>query len=125
MKKNDFGKKNFTRALTKLDQFLSEPTTTEKEQAGIIQAFEFCFETAWKALQKRALHEKLSVASPRKAFEYALQAGLILPTEESQWAQMLEDRNLTTHTYEETLAKLIADRVPAYRNLMHSLLKKL
>ncbi len=125
MKKNDFGKENFARAKKKIEQFLAEPIRSEREQAGIIQAFEFCFETTWKTLQKRAHAEKLAIASPKKAFEFALQAGFINPSEEGLWVQMLEDRNLTTHTYEETLAKAIADRVPMYFKLMSDLIGKI
>ena len=59
---------------------------------------------ARESAKKRAGLEGLAVASPKKAFEYALQSNLILPSEEALWLKMIEHRNLTTHTYQADLA---------------------
>jgi nucleotidyltransferase substrate binding protein (TIGR01987 family) len=124
MKKSDLGNRNFSRALKKLEEFLAEPAKTEREQAGIIQAFEFCFELGWKSLQKKAQSEGLAIGSPRRALEYALQSGAISTKDEPQWVQMLEDRNLTVHAYDEEVAKAILRRIPGYAKLFQSLQKK-
>ncbi len=102
---------NFGLALTSLEQFLAEPVRTNRDKAGIIQAFEFTYELAWKTLQRMAQEDGLQVGTPRQAFASALQAGLIPPEEEAVWIGMMKDRNLTSHTYHESLADEIVQRV--------------
>ena len=102
---------NFNLALASLEEFLAEPIRTNRDRAGIIQAFEFTYELAWKTFQKLAQDEGLHAASPRQAFASALQIGLVPPEEESVWIAMMQDRNLTSHTYHESLATEIVQRV--------------
>jgi nucleotidyltransferase substrate binding protein (TIGR01987 family) len=102
---------NLRLAVASLEEFLAEPIRTNRDKAGIIQAFEFTYELAWKTFQKIAQDEGLSVATPRQAFSSALQAGLILPEDEAVWIGMMQDRNLTSHTYHESLATAIVDRI--------------
>lgn len=103
--------RNLKLALTSLEEFLAEPIRTNRDRAGIIQAFEFTYELAWKTFQKLAQEEGLHVATPRQAFSCALQAGFILPEDEATWIAMMQDRNLTSHTYHESLATEIVARV--------------
>ena len=103
--------RNLTLAVHSLDQFLTEPVRTNRDKAGIIQAFEFTYELAWKTFQRLAQAERLQVATPRQAFASALQMGFIPPEEEAVWLGMMQDRNLTSHTYNESLATDIVQRV--------------
>lgn len=103
--------RNYDRALAKLQQFTSEPADTEREVAGIIQAFEFTFEQLWKSIQKLAASEGVRVASPKAALEFALAKGLVRDADEPAWVEMLRDRNLTSHTYNQELAHQIAERI--------------
>jgi nucleotidyltransferase substrate binding protein (TIGR01987 family) len=96
--------RNFSLALASLEEFVAEPVCTNRDKAGIIQAFEFTYELAWKTFQRLAQNEGLQVALPRQAFSSALQAGFIPPEEEPLWIAMMQDRNLTSHTYHESLA---------------------
>jgi nucleotidyltransferase substrate binding protein (TIGR01987 family) len=89
---------NLRLAVASLEEFLAEPIRTNRDKAGIIQAFEFTYELAWKTFQKIAQDE-------------GLQAGLILPEDEAVWIGMMQDRNLTSHTYHESLATAIVDRI--------------
>lgn len=102
---------NFRLAFASLEQFLAEPIRSNRDKAGVIQAFEFTYELAWKTLQKIAQEEGLQVATPRQAFSSALQAGYIPPEEEARWIGMIQDRNLTSHTYHESLATEIVERI--------------
>jgi nucleotidyltransferase substrate binding protein (TIGR01987 family) len=103
--------RNFSLALASLEEFVAEPDRTNRDKAGIFQAFEFTYELAWKTFQRLAQNEGLQVASPRQAFSSALQAGFIPPEEEPLWIAMMQDRNLTSHTYHESLATEIVQRI--------------
>ncbi len=102
---------NFGLALASLEQFLAEPIRTNRDKAGIIQAFEFTYELSWKTFQKIVQEEGLHVATPRQAFASALQVGFIPPAEEAVWIDMMKDRSLTSHTYHERLAEEIVQRI--------------
>ncbi|MGE3974541.1 MAG: HI0074 family nucleotidyltransferase substrate-binding subunit [Bdellovibrionales bacterium] len=118
--------KNFEIALTKLDSFIKNFNQSEVERAGIIQAFEFTFEQSWKALQKQAGSEGVNFASPKKAFQWALESGLIEASDEQIWLSMLDERNLTSHTYREAIAiKVLTNIQNHYLKVFHKLLQKL
>ena len=73
-----------------------------------IQRFEFTFETVWKTLKLYLEHEGHECSGPRPALKKAFAAGLIPSEAEADvWMAMLEDRNLTTHAYDESLATRI------------------
>ncbi|XKF16213.1 nucleotidyltransferase substrate binding protein [Halomonas sp. BLK-85] len=90
------------------------------ERAGIIQFFEMAFELSWKLLKDYQLAEGFQVNSPRSAIKQAFQSGLI--EDGHAWIQALEDRNLTTHTYNETTAQLVEEKI---RTAYYPLLSKL
>ena len=83
---------NLTLALHSLEQFLAEPVRTNRDKAGIIQAFEFTYELAWKTFQRIAQTEGLQVATPRQAFASAMQMGFIPPEDEVR----VEDSGIRT-----------------------------
>jgi nucleotidyltransferase substrate binding protein (TIGR01987 family) len=104
---------NFARALAKLEKFLSTPIVDERDKAGIIQAFEYTFELGWKSVQKLAREHSKTIGSPKQAFQAAFELGWIAEDSHSKWIKMVDDRNLTTHTYRETLADEILARIAA------------
>lgn len=96
---------------------------TEAEEGGIVHFHEICFELSWK-LMKSYLEEigGYIVSSPREAIKIAFQSGLI--SNGADWMQALEDRNLTTHTYnEETAADVIASIRAVYSPLFREFLE--
>lgn len=107
--KSDHKTENFCLALSSLEKALSEKPTREVEIAGIIQMFEYTYETAWKML-KAILEEQGTVTDyPKQALVEAYSAKLI--DDEKAWLKMIEDRNLTSHTYKKPLAKEIFKRI--------------
>ena len=102
---------NYGAALKKLEEFSELPVKNDRDRAGIIQAFEFTFEVSWKTVQKAVEKQGLPAGSPKLAFKAAFQVGWIKESEQDIWLQMLEDRNLTTHTYKEDLALEIFSRI--------------
>ncbi|MEY3051610.1 MAG: hypothetical protein RLY31_1395 [Bacteroidota bacterium] len=94
---------NFNKAMNYLGGGLKIEQPDLVQKAGIIQLFEMSFELAWK-LVKDFLEEQgfQDVKSPRSALKKAFEIGLIAHGHE--WMQLLEDRNLTAHTYDEEKA---------------------
>lgn len=105
---------NCQKALTKLKEFLdiAKENDVDYMHAAVIQAFEYNFELFWKIYQKLANQEGEKIGSPKQAFSYAFQSGLI--KEENVWLNILNDRNLTTHTYHQEIADQIFTRIAKY-----------
>jgi len=101
---------NLKRAYAKLSTFVLTAKPSELERTGIIKAFEYTFELFWKTFKAKAEIEGLTtVASPKAALTYAMQAGLI--SNEDAWLDMLEKRNLGVHTYNEEQANEIYNSI--------------
>ena len=96
---------NFQRSFTLLQRAVAREKLTELERGGLIQFFEVTFELAWKCLGDHLESEGFTPASPKQILRQAFQSGLIEDGE--MWLQALEDRNLTTHTYNEQKSKAI------------------
>jgi nucleotidyltransferase substrate binding protein (TIGR01987 family) len=94
---------NFSKVMRHLDKALLIENPDFLQKAGIIQLFEISFELAWKLL-KDYLEEQgfQDVKSPRAALKKAFEIDLIQNGHE--WIELLENRNLTSHTYDETKA---------------------
>ncbi len=92
---------------------LPEPTRIERDAA--IQRFEYSFEATWKAGQRYLqVIEGTAVGSPKAAIRASREAGLLDATTTEQALGMADDRNLTAHTYNESIAVAIAARLPRH-----------
>jgi nucleotidyltransferase substrate binding protein (TIGR01987 family) len=78
-------------------------------RAAAIQAFEICFELAWKYLQARLSESGLVANSPRATFRESGKVGLLDNVE--AWLEFTEQRNLTVHTYQKQLADQIYNNI--------------
>ncbi len=73
-----------------------------------IQRFEFTFEVVWKTLKLYLERQGHECGGPRPTLKKAFAENLISSPEEADvWFQMLEDRNLTSHAYDEAIAHRI------------------
>lgn len=105
--------KRFSEAL---DEDLSNPLAID----GSIQRFEFSFELAWKLLKKVLMDlEGIEALSPKKTLQFAFKLGWI--ESESAWLLMLNDRNLTSHTYREECAQEIYSHLAGHLKSMQAL----
>lgn len=88
---------------------------------GVIQRFEFVFELSWKALKIYINSEGIAEAkSPKSTIREAFKMSII--KDGNIWVDMAEDRNLTSHTYEENMANNIYEKiVNKYFNELNSL----
>ncbi len=97
---------NYQKALSQLERFVQNDELNEMEEQGLIKAFEYTFELAWKTLQD-FLKEKgyVGIVGPRPVIEQSFQDGYI--SDGTGWLRMLTARNLSSHTYDEETAKEI------------------
>ncbi|WP_315107807.1 nucleotidyltransferase substrate binding protein [Clostridium intestinale] len=78
---------------------------------SLIQRFEFTYELTHKTLKEfmKYLGVTLENSFPRTIFKKAFVNNLI--SDDKVWINLLEDRNLTSHIYNENMADEIADRI--------------
>lgn len=101
---------NFQAALDQLEGFFEPPALNEREQQGLIKAFEYCFELGWSTLRDLLLAEgNTDLLGSRDTLRLAFSRGLIEDGE--AWMRMIQDRNLTSHTYNRVTAEQIAAQV--------------
>jgi len=80
-----------------LKEGLKHKTLTPLEEAGIIQSFEFTFELSWKTLKDFLESRGIVALFPRDVLKEAFAVRLI--QDNDTWAEMLDKRNLLSHTY--------------------------
>ena len=93
---------NFQKAMGQLTEFIEKEELNKFELQGLIQAFEYTFELAWKTMKDYLEEEGLSVRSPRETIKTAFQTRLII--DGHTWIEALDMRNLMAHTYDEQKA---------------------
>lgn len=97
---------NYRRALNQLSlavQLMDQRPLTDLEKQGIIQGFEFTHELAWKVLKDYLEYEGIQgLIGSRSVVREAFKQGLI--TDGEAWMDMIDKRNLSSHTYNLDLA---------------------
>jgi nucleotidyltransferase substrate binding protein (TIGR01987 family) len=108
------------RALLTLDELAIEPPGKIVRDAAI-QRFEYSFEATWKAAQA-VLRERFGVelASPKPVVRACFENNLLSENETRLALVMVDHRNLTAHTYNESLADEIFAAIPGYRQLLRT-----
>jgi nucleotidyltransferase substrate binding protein (TIGR01987 family) len=93
-----------------------------------IQRFEYSIDTFWKFL-KIYMQEKnkilLEAATPRIILREAVNASIISEDEFIQLIKGISDRNLTSHSYNEEIAKNLIESIPANYNLMKKITERI
>ncbi|QGG48344.1 nucleotidyltransferase substrate binding protein [Heliorestis convoluta] len=97
---------NYEKALMQLQEaveLINQRELSRLEKQGMIQAFEYTHELAWKTL-KDFLENRgnTDIYGSRDATKQAFQLGLIESGE--VWMEMIKSRNITIHTYDEKTA---------------------
>jgi nucleotidyltransferase substrate binding protein (TIGR01987 family) len=119
---------NFKKALTQLneaEELSQQRALSRLENQGLVQAFEFTFELAWNTLRDFLTSKGVkdlfgSKDTAREAFK------LQLITDDEGWTMMLNDRNRSSHTYNQATAEAIVEHihgrfVPLFRQLSATL----
>jgi nucleotidyltransferase substrate binding protein (TIGR01987 family) len=119
---------SYSKAFAQLERAVnisSERALSELEEQGMIQAFEYTHELAWKTL-KDFLEEKGNneLFGSKDTTRLAFKLGII--ENGDVWMDMIISRNLTSHTYNEDAAQNIIEDIkkryfPAFKNLLQYL----
>jgi nucleotidyltransferase substrate binding protein (TIGR01987 family) len=96
---------------------------TDRDKAGAIQAFEFCYELSWKAMKKALDSLGQESASPKDTFRKAAKEKIIQDPE--TWFIFQAKRNLVSHTYRQENIASILEIFDLFSNELIALLKKL
>lgn len=107
------------KALMALEQMVEKPMQSDRSNIdATIQRFEFSIELFWKLLKGILESQGVTVQYPKEVLKQAFKGHLI--DHENLWMEMLKDRNLTSHTYEEKLADKIYMHIKNYMPLLKS-----
>jgi nucleotidyltransferase substrate binding protein (TIGR01987 family) len=115
------------KALITLEVMVNKPMQEDRGNIdACIQRFEFVIELYWKLLKRILETQGREAYYPKDVLREAYAGYLI--DDDSLWLQMLKDRNLTSHTYDEKLADKIYANIKSYfptlKNTYEKLYKK-
>ena len=106
------------RALSTLLELLYLEAPSHVERDAAIQRFEYTCEAVWKAAQRYLQEvEGISVGSPKGSIRSSRDVGLLTDEQAVIGLEMIDDRNLTVHTYNEVVAEDIYSSLSAYAEL--------
>ena len=118
---------SYKQALMRLRDGLAQYAQTPIEivRDGVIQRFEFTCELALKTAREYLLDQGYTdINSPKAVMRQAMADGLV--EDGDGWIDLLTDRNLTSHIYDEAVASEILERVQTkYVDLLTALLDKM
>lgn len=104
--------KDLENAVSRLDEAIKDSKKIELStlKDGVIQRFEFTLELSWKILKTYLVNEGIDcVNTPKSVIREAYKAGIIKNGE--IWIEMIDDRNLTSHIYSQSMADDIYLRI--------------
>jgi nucleotidyltransferase substrate binding protein (TIGR01987 family) len=122
----------FWQASQRLEESLQEFSIKDKTDRyydflrdSVIQRFEFTFDIFWKTL-KDILKEqhKIMLASPRATIKECFSQNIINEKELALLEDMIDDRNNTSHAYDEVMADEIAHRASSNKDIMDTIVNR-
>lgn len=116
---------DYSKAVNRLQEALNTDGNNPLIYDATIQRFEFTYELAWKLLKAYLIYLGIAEGNnPRDVFKEAFTAGLI--SNHELWTEMIKDRNLTSHTYDEAEAIRIFGRIKGnYLHVFKELMDKM
>ncbi|MDX2189674.1 MAG: nucleotidyltransferase substrate binding protein [Bacteroidota bacterium] len=95
---------NFEKAIFHLKEACEKNDLSNLEIAGVIQIYEFTFELGWKTVKDYLEEKSVDVKFPRDTIKEGFAYQLL--NNGDKWMDMLEKRNLMSHTYNEKNATI-------------------
>lgn len=119
---------NYNRALHQLTQAVAlseERPLSDLEKLGVIQGFEFVHELAWNVLKDFLEYEGITdIVGSRGAVREAFKRHII--QDGDVWMDMIDKRNLTSHTYNAELAQsMVSTIISSYHPVFMALQQRL
>ncbi|CAM3115061.1 HI0074 family nucleotidyltransferase substrate-binding subunit [Filibacter tadaridae] len=109
------------KALASLQQLVVIDQPNDVERDASIQRFEFTFEACWKAAKQYLYEiEGIDIGSPKGVIRSCRETNIFEDNETILALQMVNDRNLTVHTYNEEVAIKIHSNIKSYFPLLSS-----
>ncbi len=99
---------NFEKALQRLKEAV-EKAKDDLDKDGVIQRFEFTVGLLWKTLKAILAYQGIECYSPRNCIKEAFKANII--NDDEIILDMLEDRNKSSHIYDEQTSEEIFERI--------------
>lgn len=113
----------FQKALDTLDDIYTKPSAEDRVYIdATIRRFGFTFELTWKFLKEYFYQQGVDLNYPKEILQQAFTSKLI--DDEKIWLQMLHDRNMTSHSYDQELADKIYHHIKEYVPELKKLLDK-
>jgi nucleotidyltransferase substrate binding protein (TIGR01987 family) len=101
---------NFQKAFNLLHQTVEKfSQLSDLEKEGMVQRFEYTFELAWKTLKDYQESKGYLEKYPRDVIKRAFETEAIDDGE--IWLDMLENRNLMSHTYDEQVFEKVTSKI--------------
>ena len=121
---------DFKKAVSRLEEAINIATDNRGSKLypflrdSAIQRFEFTFEIFWK-LVKTALRrlEGVECNSPKSCMRELFRNKYVEEPELEKLLEMVDDRNLTVHTYHEEIAEELFRKLEGYATLMRSVVE--
>lgn len=108
------------RALATLDEALQADPKNVFVRDATVQRFEYSFELCWKTAKIHlAAQYGETPLSPKESFRLLGKHGELTLEEVEKCLQMVDDRNKTTHTYDEKFISDLYQLIGAYAGLLH------
>lgn len=114
-----------SRALKTFIEILKEEHSLTVQDAAI-QRFEYTTEALWKCLQSYLLEsEGIIAASPKSCMREAKRLGLLNDEETERALEMIDARNLTSHTYHKEVADRLYKKLPVFEEVMVKIIQRI
>lgn len=103
-----------------LDENLIQESLSDLEKDGLIQRFEYTHELAWKVMKDYLKYQgTVDLGGSRDAIREAFKINLVEDGE--SWMDMIKSRNLTAHTYNDSVAseiflKIVINYYPLFKS---------
>ena len=123
------GLHNFQKAFERFSEVVDRKQEFYDEGFGdiyldlIVKRFEFTYEMSWKVIRRCLDFMGLGCSNPRSCFQEAYAQKII--SDERIWLAMIEQRNLSSHIYDENEIKDILLKVADYKKAFEQLFASL
>ena len=111
---------DFKKALATLDEAVQADSNNTFVRDATIQRFEYSFELGWKTVKMYLADQYGETAlSPKESFRLLGKHGELTMEEVEEFLKMVDDRNKTTHTYDEQFIAALSQKIPFYAKLLN------